>query len=313
MFSRRFLRIKVVKSLYAHFRSESDSVASSEKNLVNSIDKAYDLYYQMLELIVDVRRYAEDRIEIARNKKLPTAEDLNPNRRFLDNRAIVQIESCKTLNDKLTRQSLGWNRYPELIKHLFNKMTSSRYYETYMNIPEPDYRDDARLVQDFYIETVQDDELLQSVVEEQSIMWMDDVDFTLIMVVKTIEQSRQGQEELPLQRQYKSKDDEAFAKELFRKTVLNMNEYQDYIAQFTQNWDVERIAFIDNLILATATAELIGFDSIPVKVTMDEYIEISKYYSTPGSSTFVNGVLDRIVKSLTDEGRIVKKGRGLLQ
>lgn len=312
MFSRRFLRIKVVKSLYAHFKSEQSSAAVSEKNLIHSIDKAYDLYFQMLALIADVRRYAEERIEIARNKKLPTKEDLNPNMRFVENEVIEQLDSSKVLDDYLSKHSLGWNRYPELVKHLYNKMIESDYYKAYMSLPSLTYKDDLNLVQDFYINTVQDDEMLEAVVEEQSILWADDVDFSLIMVIRTLEACRQNQAELPLQKKYKNEDDRDFAIELFQRTVINFNEYQEYIERFTQNWDVERIAFLDNLIIATAMAELIAFDSIPVKVTMDEYIEISKYYSTTGSSTFINGVLDKIVVSLTEEGRIVKHGRGLL-
>lgn len=313
MFSRRFLRIKAVKSLYWHFKSESDSIPVSEKNLVHSIDKAYDLYFQMLSLVADVKRYAEGRIEIARNKKLPTHEDLYPNLHFVENPVIAQIESSQRLNDYLTKKSLGWSRYPEMVKHLYNKMLGSDYYKAYMASTPGGYRDDLRFVQDFYALTVQDDEMVEGVLEEQSILWSDDMDFALIMVLKTLDGFRENQPDITLQREYKSEDDLVFVKELFRQAALHFEEYQLYIERFTVNWDVERIAFLDNIILVAAMAELVSFDSIPVKVTMDEYIEISKYYSTPGSSQFINGILDKVVESLKAEGRINKTGRGLLE
>lgn len=313
MFSRRFLRIKVIKALYAHFKSESDSLVASEKNLISSIDKAYDLYFQMLRLIVDVRNYAAERIELARNKKLPTYADLNPNMRFVENTVITQIETSDGLNAKLNKQGLGWSQYPELIKHLYGLMIESEYYKRYMTAPASSFNADRTLVEDFFIETVQNNDMLETVVEEQSIQWCDDVNFALIMVVRTLEGCRPEDNDLPLRREYKSEDDLTFTKELFRKTIMHFSEYQEYIEKFITNWDVERIAFLDNVILACAIAELTGFASIPVKVTLDEYIELAKYYSTPGSSLFINGVLDKIVEALRTEGRINKSGRGLLE
>lgn len=313
MFSRRFLRIKVIKALYSHFQSASDSLITSEKNLINSIDKSYDLYFQLLRLVADVKNYAAERIELGLNKKLPTHADLHPNLGFVENKVIAQIEDSEGLNAWLDKKSLGWSQYPELIKHLYGLMTESDYYKRYMELPVKNYNSDRTLVEDFYIETVQNNDLLESVVEEQSILWCDDIDFALIMVVRTLESCKENQPDLPLRREYKSEDDLTFTKELFRKTVVNFAEYQEYIEKFTTNWDVERIAFLDNIILACALAEIAGFPSIPVKVTLDEYIEISKYYSTPGSSLFVNGVLDKIVESLRKEGRINKSGRGLVE
>lgn len=313
MFSRRFLRIKVLKALYAHFKSGSDSLPASEKNLIASIDKAYDLYFQMLRLIVDIRQYAEERIELGLKKQLPTYADLHPNRSFVENTLIEQIADSEALNARLEKTALGWSRYPELIKHLYMLMSESEYYRNYMQQPAHHYASDRTLVENFYIETAQNNDLLEDVVEEQSIMWCDDVNYALIMVVRTLESCREKQEELPLRREYKSEDDLSFTKELFRKAVVNFNAYQEYIERFTQNWDVDRIAFFDNVIMACAMAELLNFDSIPVKVTLDEYIEIAKYYSTPASSVFINGVLDKIVEELRKEGRINKTGRGLLE
>ena len=312
MLSRRLLRIKVIKALYAHFKSESGSIAVSEKNLITSIDRAYDLYHQMLWLVVDVARYAENRIELARNKKLPTAEDLNPNTRFISNAAVRQIEDSHALTDYLGKKSLGWAMYPEVIKNLYNELESSEFYQSYMAAPSTDYRTDVKLVEQFFTEIVEDNLLVEEAVEEQSILWADDVDFSLIMVVRTLGDMRASRKDIPLLPQYKNEDDRVFAGELFRLTVLHYVDYLSQVEKFTQNWDVERIAFVDNLIMVAAMAELVAFPSIPVRVTLDEYIEIAKYYSTPGSSYFINGILDKINEALTAEGRIQKSGRGLI-
>ncbi len=312
MLSRRLLRIKVIKALYAHFKAEADSMIASEKNLVYSIDKTYDLYLLLLVLIVDVCRYAENRIELGKKKHLPSPEDLNPNTKFVDNRVIAQIAASRPLCDYLEQHALGWANDPESIKKLYDKMVASEYYRDYMANERRTYKDDLKLVEAFYLNEIDDNEELENVLEEQSIFWADDLDFALIMVMRTLQGARASQEEIVLLPKFKSDDDLAFARELFRKTLVNYKEYLGYIERFTQNWDVDRIAFMDNVIMATAMAELLAFPSIPVKVTLDEYIEIAKYYSTPGSSVFINGVLDKIVEALEKEERIQKTGRGLL-
>ena len=312
MLSRRLLRIKVIKALYAHFKSDSESVSTSEKNLTASINRTYDLYHQMLRIVADVARYAENRIELGLNKKLPTAEDLNPNRRFIENAVIRQIEESRPLNDYLEKKSLGWTRYPEVIKNLYNDLIASNFYKLYMSAAVNNYTADVRLVEQFYTKIVEDNPFVEESVEEQSILWADDTGFSLIMVVRTLGDMRARQEDIPLLPQYKNEDDSIFAQELFRQTVDHYPDYMSYIEKFTRNWDVDRIAFVDNLIMVASMAELIGFPSIPVKVTLDEYIEIAKYYSTPDSSHFINGILDKISDTLTAENRIQKSGRGLL-
>jgi N utilization substance protein B len=257
-------------------------------------------------------RYAQHRIDIGRRKKLPTTEDLNPNTKFIDNLLIHQIETSGKLTTYLEKRSLGWHKYPELIKNLYNSLVASDYYKEYMKNPERSYKEDAKLVEDFYMNEVDDHQQVEEVIEEQSILWADDMDFALILAIRTITSSRKGQPDLPILPQYKNDDDREFAGELLRRTLVNYNEYQKYIEKLTQNWDLERIAFMDNLIMAAAIAELVSFDSIPVKVTLDEYIEISKYYSTQNSSHFINGIIDKVIDILTEEGRIHKSGRGLL-
>lgn len=312
MLSRRLLRIKVLRALYSHFKSDSDSLIVSEKNLFSSIDKTYELYHQMLWLIVDVANYAEKRIELGRKKHLPTPEELNPSTKFIDNAVIAKIRSSENLTDFLEYKHLGWAQYPELIKKLYSSLIESDYYKAYMASPSHSFKEDLKLVENFYLNEVDDNDDIDEAIESQSIMWAGDSDFALVMVMRTLSDMKASQPEVELLPEYKNDDDKDFVKELFRKSIVNHKEYFDYIDRFTQNWDVERIAFMDNLIMSTAMAELINFNSIPVKVTLDEYIEIAKYYSTPGSSTFINGVLDKIVNELTKENKINKIGRGLL-
>ena len=216
MLSRRLLRIKVVKALYAHFKSESDSLIVSEKNLLFSIDKTYELYHQMLWLIVDVAQYAEKRIELGRNKKLPTPEELNPNTRFIDNPVIAMIRDNEELVDFLERKKLGWSNYPELIKHLYLALIESDFYTAYMNSSTPSFKEEVDVVGKFYSQIVCDDTMTEEVLEEQSILWNDDTDFAGIMVLRTLDNLKNEHDHIELLPQYKNDDDLAYARELFR-------------------------------------------------------------------------------------------------
>ena len=267
--------------------------------------------YAMLTLPVEIARYAEHRQELARQKKLPTYEDLNPNTKFVDNSVIRIIANTDAVNDYTAARKLNWSLYPELIRTLYTQLTESDYYKSYMQRSERSFAHDRQLVEDFF-KSLQECEALDTVLEEMSILWDDDLGYILMMILRTLSNLRPTHTELKVAPKFKSEEDPQFVKTLFEKTLVNFGEYQRYIEKFTANWDIERIVFMDNLIIGTAMAELLNFPSIPVKVTLDEYIEISKYYSTPGSSVFINGVLDKIVESLTAEGRIKKAGRGLI-
>ena len=312
MLSRRLLRLKVVKGLYAHIKSESDNLQASEKSLVLSIDKTYELYIQLMGLIVDVARYAEERQEIARQKKLPTYEDLNPNRKFVENVVVARIAESEAVQSFLSKHSLGWSRYPELIKNIYNTLIQSPFYNKYMLSSNRSFKEDLQLVTDFYVNCLEDNEVLEDALEEQSIYWSDDLGYALMIVIRTLSNMRESHQELRLQPKFKSDEDLIFAKELFAKSALQFSQNQLYLDRFTHNWDVERLAFMDKLIMSVAMTEIVSFSSIPVKVSLDEYIELSKYYSSPTSSTFINGVLDKVVDSLTEEGKVNKSGRGLL-
>ena len=312
MISRRMLRIKVVKALYAHMKSDADSLMASEKMLVTSIDKTYDLYFLLMSLVVEMAQYAEQRQEAAKNKKLPTYEDLNPNRKFVDNAVIRLLAQSDSVNDYLASRKLSWAKYPELVKALYTQLEQSDYYKKYMTSQESSFREDLALITEFYTRELEESEILESALDEMSILWNDDLGFALVMVTRTLSNMRASHTDVKVLPKFKSIEDLDFARELFAKAAVNFDNYQAEIEKYTRNWDVERIAFMDNLIMATAVAELVTFPSIPVKVTLDEYIEIAKYYSTASSSTFINGVLDKVVTMLTEEGRINKSGRGLI-
>ncbi len=311
MLSRRLLRVKVVKALFAHLKSGADNMIASEKTLLSSVDKAYDLYFQMMTLPVELARYAEQRQELARQKKLPTFEDLNPNTKFVDNAVVRLISQSDAMNDRVAARKLGWTTQPDLIRTLYGWMTGSDWYAEYMQAAERSFDDDRRFMETLFTR-LQECEALDEALEELSLMWTDDLPYIVVMILRTLSSLRPSHTELRVPPQFKSEEDPAFLKTLFEKSLVGYDANQEYIERFTANWDIERIVFMDNLILSTAMTELVAFPSIPVKVTLDEYIELSKYYSTPGSSTFINGVLDKIVEALTAEGRIRKAGRGLI-
>ncbi|MDR2894480.1 MAG: transcription antitermination protein NusB [Alistipes sp.] len=318
MLSRRLLRIKVVKALYAYIQAGGGDTSGAgmkamRKNLRESIDRAYDLYFQMLWLVVEVRRYAETRIELGRNKHLPTPEERNPNMKFVQNELIRRIEESDAVVGHIKKRKLGWSAYPELIKELYEALTASDYYKRYMEGGNGDLRDDIAVVRAFYSSAeLEDSALLEDVLEEQSVLWNDDAGFAIVMVVRTLERIRDNQTDIPVLPEFKSDEDPVFADTLLVRAVDEWEDNMKLVQQFTLNWDIERIALVDNLVISAAITELTAFDDIPVKVTLDEYIEIAKYYSTPGSNSFINGVLDKVVETLTADGRINKQGKGLI-
>ena len=306
------LRIKVIKALYMHLKSESDSLMASEKTLITSIDKTYDLYFQMLSLVVELAHYAEQRQQAAMQKKLPTYEDLNPNRKFIENSVIRLIADSDSVNDYLAAHKLSWNQNPELIKMLYNQLEQTPYFKKYMSSEERSFREDLALITDFYSNELEECEMLEDVLDEQSLLWNDDLGFALVMVTRTLSNMRPSHKEVKVLPKFKSEEDLEYATGLFENAAVNFDSHLETIEQYTRNWDIERIAFMDNVIMVTALAELVSCPSIPVKVTLDEYIEIAKFYSTQSSSTFINGVLDKVTISLTESGKINKSGRGLI-
>lgn len=321
MLSRRLLRIKTVKSLYSFFQSGEDSLIRSEKEMQGSIRKCYELYLMMIALVAEVAEIAREKIDIAMAKHMPTLEDLNPNRRFVDNRVVERIADSLALTDAMTRCKVSWRGQETIIKRLYAEMVAAPYYKKYMETPRAEvqalserdaFAADRRFVTDFLSTHIEDNDWLEEALEEMSMFWADDVEYALGLAIRTIGFLNENSRDLDVMPMYKNDEDREYVETLFRKALVNHEEYFGYIDRFTQNWDFDRIAFMDKLIMLAAITELIQFPSIPVKVTLDEFIEISKYYSTPGSSVFVNGILDKVVGTLTEEGKIAKAGRGLI-
>lgn len=313
MISRRLIRIKISQILYAYFKSSDTSINKYEKELFFSFNKSYELYHLFFLLIIEVKKYALEKIDLARNKRIPSADDLNPNLKFASNKVIEQIEDSSSFKRYMAEKKISWVNYPELVKQIYLDVLKSEIYDEYMSDNTSTYERDKKFVIDFYLNFLDSSELLYQVLEEQSIYWNDDIEFIINMVIKTIKGFQQSNgSEVKLMELFKNEDDKEFAKNLFRNTVLHHQEYIKLIEKHTKNWDIERIAFMDILFMQQAIAEVITFPSIPVKVTLNEYIEIIKYYSTLKSSTFINGILDNIVQTLKKEGKIAKTGRGLI-
>ena len=313
MLSRRLLRIKVMQILYAYFQQEKNDIQTSEKELLHSIFKAYELYHYLLLLILDIRIYAEEKLEMSKHKYMPTSKDKEQNLRFINNRILVQLQGNKQLSKFLNDYKFSWVNYPELVKKIYTKITESDMYDSYMNGIEPDYNADKKFIIDIFTTYIAESEELYISLEEQSIYWNDDVEFIISMINKTISGFKENQNDsIPLASMYKSKEDLGFVQDLFRKAVINHEENLTIISKFTKNWELERIAYMDTLLMEMAIVEAIELDYIPLKVTLNEYIEISKYYSTDKSSFFINGILDKIFAFLRAESKIIKKGRGLV-
>ncbi|MFI3269597.1 MAG: transcription antitermination protein NusB [Rikenellaceae bacterium] len=312
MLSRRLLRIKALKALYAHVQCEGDNLIAAQKKLLGSIDRSYDLYFLIMRLPVEIAEYARTMQQIASEKHLATREDLNPNKKFVNSQFIHLFENSDTVNDYLHSRKLSWKGEPEFIKLMYTKLTESERYKRYMLSPESSMKEDLALMDHLFVTMLQEIEEVEPTIEHISLDMVGDLCHILPLVMRTMSSIRPNHTDVKVVKKFKCEEDLAFVRGLFERSLINLTKYQTYIEKFTSNWDVERIVFMDNLIMVVAMAELINFPDIPTKVTMDEYIEISKYYSTPSSSVFVNGILDKMTNSLTEEGEIKKVGRGLM-
>jgi N utilization substance protein B len=313
MISRRLLRIKALMILYALNRREDNDLAKAEKELMFSIGKTYDLYHYLMLLVVEISEIASEKIDQALLKKMPSHEDLNPNRRFLDNEVISQLRKNIAFNRYISETKLSWSNYQHLPRLLYNGMIAWNTYIQYMKSEEKGYQSDRKFIISLITDFFANSEDLLNCLEEQSIYWNDDMEYVLIMLEKTLRKFKaESGEKAPLMPLFKNEEDKDFVKILFNKTVLNSGKTSELIDRNTTNWEVDRIALMDILVMQLAVTEVIEFPEIPVKVTLNEYIEIAKYYCTSKSSTFVNGILDNIVREIREEGLFKKSGRGLM-
>jgi len=300
-------------ALYAFNRREDGNLSQAETELMFSIGKTYDLYHYLLLLVLDVADIASEKIDQALQKRMPTKEDLNPQKWFIDNLVIVQLRQNIAFNKYISSKKLSWVNYSHIPRLLYNKMITWDVYEEYMRSEIHNYQSDKKFLIKLITDLFANSEDLQSNLEEQSIFWNDDMEYISAMVEKTLKKFKaESGENTQLMPLYKNEEDEEFVKILFRKAILNSKKCSELIDKNTTNWEVDRIALMDILVMQLAVTEVLEFPEIPVKVTLNEYIEIAKYYCTSKSSTFVNGILDNIVKEIRDEGLFNKFGRGLI-
>ncbi len=314
MLNRRHIREKVMKALYAWFQSENNQVVVGEKELFHSIDKVYEIYLYYLAIVPALHHFAGNLIEEKKLKRLPTAEDLNPKTNFLNNRVVGFISDNDELSRKTTKSKINWDSEQELVKKIYYQFKDTAEFRKYLELPAPDFEDDKEIILHIYEQFIFPSEGIRTLLEERSIYWLDDVELMQTGVLKTIKGLKETQPEFPLLPLHKEADeDRQFATDLFRRTIAHSEEFEKEIASRTQNWEIERVAKMDIILMKMAICELTLFSSIPVKVTLDEYIELSKDYSSPQSKTFINGILDKMVVDYKRDKKIQKAGRGLVE
>jgi N utilization substance protein B len=306
MINREIIRIKIVQLTYAYYQNGNKNIDTAEKELFFSLSKAYDLYNCLLMLIVAITKESRRRLEIlqakARREGTPA-----PSAKFSLNRFALQLENNKQLQEFAETQNRTWNDFPEFISHLFEQIEQSEAYKEYMADSNDNYDADRELWRRIYRQLIQTNEDLDAILEEQSLYWNDDKNVVDTFVLKTIkrfdEKNGDKQELLP---EYDSEEEKDYARKLFRSTILNADEYQRFMSEASQNWDFSRLAYMDVIIMQIAIAEMLTFPSIPLNVTINEFVELSKYYSTPRSASYINGMLDAIARHLIKTGKLMK-------
>ena len=306
MINRELIRIKIVQLTYAYYQNGNKNMDSAEKELLFSLSKAYDLYNYLLLLIVAVSREERRRVEIAMQRAEREGTEL-PSQKFVFNKFAVQLEDNKMLNTFVENQKLTWTDDIEFVRRLCNQIEESLAYREYMADPEDSYEADREVWRKIYRQLIVDNDDLKSLLEEKSLYWNDDKEVVDTFVLKTIKRfdpkNNSMQELLP---EYKDEEDKDFARKLYRATILNADTYQRYMSETSRNWDFSRLAYMDVVIMQIAIAEMLTFPNVPVSVTINEYVDLAKLYSTPKSGAYINGMLDSIARYLVRTGKMLK-------
>lgn len=307
MINRVLIRLKIIQLVYAYYQNGSKNLDSAEKELFFSLSKAYDLYNYLLMLMVALTNYAQKRVDAGKAKLAPTSEDLSPNMKFIENKFVAQLEVNKQLLEFISNQKKTWDNDQEFVKELYDKITASDLYKEYMASSDSSYEADRELWRKLYKSFVFNNDSLDQVLEDQSLYWNDDKEIVDTFVLKTIKRFEENKgASQPLLPEFKDDEDQEFARRLFRRTILNGDYYRHLISDNTRNWDLDRVAFMDVVIMQCALAEILSFPNIPISVSLNEYVEIAKLYSTGKSGSFINGTLDGIVNQLKKEGKLTK-------
>jgi transcription antitermination protein NusB len=309
MLNRRFLRIKVMQALYAFFQHEKADIAHFEKELFKSLDKIHELYLSILALIIDLHHVSMVMVDESKNKHLPNEADLNPNLKFVKNSLLVSLLNNKELKQQLEKRKISWQNDVDVVRRLFNEIKNGEVYNDYQTSGIVSAEDDRNFIIAIITEHLSENEVLISLFEEKNMHWADDTFVAFNSVIRNFE-SFEG--EFIMQPLLKDeKDDLEFMSLLFKKSIIYKPQFDELIDKHTKNWDIERIANMDMLLMQMALAEIMYIPNVPIKASLNEYIDISKEYSTPNSKVFVNGVLDKIIAELKQQNKITKTGRGL--
>lgn len=306
MINRELIRIKIVQLVYAYYQNGSKNIDTAEKELIFSLSKAYDLYNYLLALIVGITQESRRHLEVAQSRAKREGTPM-PSQKFAFNRFALQLEENKMLNEFMGTQKRSWNDEPEFLKRIYTQITESQTYKDYMESDEDSYQADRELWRKLYRTLIQNNSDLDAILEEQSLYWNDDKEVVDTFVLKTIkrfeEKNQNRQELLP---EYDNDEDKDYARKLFRASIMNADEYQHFMSEVSQNWDFSRLAYMDIVIMQIAIAEMTTFPTIPVNVTINEFVEIAKLYSTPRSGGYINGMLDAIARHMSQTGRMLK-------
>ena len=306
MINRELIRTKIVQLTYAYYQNGSKNIESAEKELLFSLSKAYDLYNYLLALIVGITQESRRHLEVAQSRAKREGTAM-PSQKFAYNRFAMQLEGNKMLNEFMESQKTTWNDEPEFVKKMYLQIAESEIYKEYMDSKEDSYEADRELWRKLYRTLIQNNESLDALLEEKSLYWNDDKDVVDTFVLKTIkrfeEKNLSNQELLP---EYDNMEDKEYARKLFRAAIMNAEEYQHYMSETSRNWDFSRLAYMDIVIMQIAIAEILNFPSIPINVSINEYVEIAKLYSTPRSAGYINGMLDAIARHLSATGKLLK-------
>ncbi len=314
MLTRRHIRVKVMQSLYSFHQSKNKNFPAEEKFLLKSMKEMYDLFLLQLKLIIEIKAYAERYLEKSQRKHLATSEDKDPNLKFVNNKVIRILEENTQLQQQLEdRKITQWDRDGEYVAILWEEIRNSTAFEEYMSTRTSGFKEDKDFVIKLLKDFIAPNEKLYDYLEDSKLTWLDDLPLVNTAILKYLNKLKESAaQEARLPKLFKSDEDEEFAIDLLRKVHINDDDLAGEMLGKTPNWDKERIAEIDTILIKMAICEFLHFSSIPVKVTINEYLEIAKEYSTPKSSIFINGVLDKLSKEYQEENRLNKMGRGLM-
>jgi len=313
MITRRHIRLKVMQSLYSYFSNPNNEMAIAEKGMIKDIRSVSELQLVIFSFILEIHKFAVDFLEDNKSKYIPTDEDLNPKMKFVNNRVIIAMQQDELLMKKTARLSAIWRKGElDIIRKVFVEMFKSEQYAAYLNEEKDSFKADQKFIQLMLNEYILDDEVFIHILQERSIFWTDDLPFVAMFLKSQINNLKENKAANLVVDVFKNSDDKKFTIDLFRKTIYNSEEFEELVGKKVKNWELERISKMDLLLIKMALTEVVAFEEMPIRVSFNEYIEISKYYSSQKAKVFINGILDKIVSQFKREGKIKKIGRGLV-